>query len=104
MPEEAEGLAAVIATGRSDYPNQINNVLCFPGIFRGALDAGATTITENMKLAAASAIASAVPDDELSAGYIVPSVFNKHVVELVATAVAEQAIADGVVRPAHSHS
>jgi malate dehydrogenase (oxaloacetate-decarboxylating) len=104
MPEEAEGLAAVIATGRSDYPNQINNVLCFPGIFRGALDAGATTITENMKLAAASAIASAVPDDELSAGYIVPSVFNKHVVELVATAVAEQAVLDGVVRPSHTHS
>jgi malate dehydrogenase (oxaloacetate-decarboxylating) len=99
LPEDAEGLAAVIATGRSDYPNQINNVLCFPGIFRGALDAGATTITENMKLAAASAIASAVPDDELSAGYIVPSVFNKHVVELVATSVAEQAVADGVIRP-----
>jgi malate dehydrogenase (oxaloacetate-decarboxylating) len=98
LPEEAEGLAAVIATGRSDYPNQINNVLCFPGIFRGALDAGATTITENMKLAAATAIADAVPDDELSAGYIVPSVFNKHVVELVASSVAAQAVLDGVIR------
>jgi malate dehydrogenase (oxaloacetate-decarboxylating) len=97
-PEEAEGLVAVMATGRSDYPNQINNVLCFPGIFRGALDAGATQITENMKLAAAQAIASAVPDEELSAGYIVPSVFNKRVVELVATAVAEAAVADGVIR------
>ena len=98
LPEDAEGLAAVIATGRSDYPNQINNVLCFPGIFRGALDAGAATITENMKLAAATAIADAVPDDELSAGYIVPSVFNKHVVELVAASVAHQAVLDGVIR------
>ena len=97
-PEEAEGLVAVMATGRSDYPNQINNVLCFPGIFRGALDAGANQITENMKLAAASAIAAAVPDEELSAGYIVPSVFNKRVVELVALAVADAAVADGVIR------
>jgi malate dehydrogenase (oxaloacetate-decarboxylating) len=98
MPEEAEGLVAVMATGRSDYANQINNVLCFPGIVRGALDAGATTITEHMKEAAAAAIADSVPDDELSAGYIVPSVFNKRVVELVAAAVAEAAVADGVVR------
>jgi malate dehydrogenase (oxaloacetate-decarboxylating) len=97
-PEQAEGLVAVMATGRSDYPNQINNVLCFPGIFRGALDAGATTITEGMKLAAAGAIASAVPEDELGPGYIVPSVFNKRVVELVATAVAEAAVRDGVIR------
>ena len=102
-PEEAEGLAAVVATGRSDYANQINNVLCFPGIFRGALDAGARSITEGMKLVAAEAIASAVPDDELSASYIVPSVFNKRVVELVAAAVAEQARREGVVRPAHHH-
>jgi malate dehydrogenase (oxaloacetate-decarboxylating) len=99
LPEEAEGLAAVIATGRSDYPNQINNVLCFPGIFRGALDAGATTITEGMKLAAAEAIASAVSDDELSADYIVPSVFNKQVVELVAAGVAKAAADEGVLRP-----
>ncbi len=97
-PEEAEGLAAVIATGRSDYPNQINNVLCFPGIFRGALDAGATSITENMKLAAADAIAASVPEEELSPGYIVPSVFNRRVVELVAEAVAEAAHADHVTR------
>jgi malate dehydrogenase (oxaloacetate-decarboxylating) len=97
-PEEAEGVVAVMATGRSDYANQINNVLCFPGIFRGALDAGATKITENMKVAAANAIASSVPADELSAGYIVPSVFNKNVVVLVAEAVAEAARADGVVR------
>jgi malate dehydrogenase (oxaloacetate-decarboxylating) len=101
-PEAAEGMAAVMATGRSDYPNQINNVLCFPGIFRGALDANATSITENMKLAAAEAIANSVPEDELSAGYIVPSVFNKHVADMVATAVAEQARLDGVVRPTHS--
>ena len=100
-PEQAEGMAAVMATGRSDYPNQINNVLCFPGIFRGALDASATRITENMKLAAAAAIANAVPEDELSASYIVPSVFNKHVADMVATAVAEQARLDGVVRPTH---
>jgi malate dehydrogenase (oxaloacetate-decarboxylating) len=98
LPEAASGMAAVIATGRSDYPNQINNVLCFPGIFRGALDAGAHTITENMKLAAAEAIANAVTDDELSADYIVPSVFNKRVVELVATDVAAAAAADGVLR------
>ena len=98
LPEDAAGLATVIATGRSDYPNQINNVLCFPGIFRGALDAGATTITEGMKLAAAEAIASSVSDDELCADYIVPSVFNRHVVQLVAAGVAQAAIAEGVVR------
>ncbi len=98
LPEEAAGLAAVIATGRSDYPNQINNVLCFPGIFRGALDAGATTITENMKLAAADAIARTVSDSELSPSYVVPSVFNKKVVELVAADVAQAARADGVIR------
>jgi malate dehydrogenase (oxaloacetate-decarboxylating) len=98
LPEEAAGLAAVIATGRSDYPNQINNVLCFPGIFRGALDSGAKTITENMKLAAADAIARTVSDSELSPSYIVPSVFNKKVVELVAADVAQAARADGVTR------
>jgi malate dehydrogenase (oxaloacetate-decarboxylating) len=97
-PEEAEGHCAVIATGRSDYANQINNVLCFPGIFRGALDAGATTITEHMKLAAADAIAGSVSDSELAPSYVVPSVFNKRVVELVAAAVADAARADGVCR------
>ena len=86
-PEAAAGIAAVIATGRSDFPNQINNVLCFPGIFRGALDAGATTITEGMKLAAADAIASAVDEDDLSPDFIIPSVFDKRVVSLVAQAV-----------------
>jgi malate dehydrogenase (oxaloacetate-decarboxylating) len=97
-PEEAAGVAAVIATGRSDFPNQINNVLCFPGIFRGALDAGATTITEGMKLAAAEAIALAVPEERLAADFIVPSVFDKEVGVLVARKVAEAAIHDGVVR------
>lgn len=97
-PEVAAGIAAVLATGRSDFPNQINNVLCFPGIFRGALDAGATSITEGMKLAAAKAIASAVSDDDLSADFIIPSVFDHRVGPLVAAAAAEAAVRDGVVR------
>jgi malate dehydrogenase (oxaloacetate-decarboxylating) len=97
-PEQAAGIAAVIATGRSDFPNQINNVLCFPGIFRGALDAGATTITEGMKLAAANAIASAVSEDELSADFIIPSVFDKRVVTLVAEAAGAAAVREGVCR------
>ncbi len=97
-PEDADGLAAVMATGRSDYPNQINNVLAFPGIFRGALDARATDITENMKLAAAAAIAASVPEDELRPDWVVPSVFDRSVVSRVAPAVAEAARQDGVVR------
>jgi len=97
-PEAAEGIASVIATGRSDYPNQINNVLCFPGIFRGALDASATDITESMKLAAAEAIAGVVEEDQLSSSYIVPSVFDKRVGPAVAEAVAKAARAAGVVR------
>jgi malate dehydrogenase (oxaloacetate-decarboxylating) len=97
-PEDAGDLVAVMATGRSDYPNQINNVLAFPGIFRGALDAGAVAITEGMKLAAAEAIASTVGDAELSPAYIVPSVFNRRVDELVCAAVAQTARAEGVVR------
>jgi malate dehydrogenase (oxaloacetate-decarboxylating) len=97
-PEDARGRASVIATGRSDYPNQINNVLCFPGIFRGALDAGATSITENMKLASADAIASAVGDDELAPDFVIPSVFDKRVSRLVADAAAGAAVRDGVVR------
>ena len=98
-PELARDLVAVMATGRSDYPNQINNVLAFPGIFRGALDAGATDITEHMKVAAAEAIASAVEPDELRPGFVIPSVFDTRVAELVATAVAEAAVVDGVCRP-----
>ncbi len=97
-PEEADGLAAVMATGRSDYPNQINNVLAFPGIFRGALDAGATDITENMKLAAADAIADSVSEADLRPTFVVPSVFDKSVPMAVAAAVAEAAVADGVCR------
>jgi malate dehydrogenase (oxaloacetate-decarboxylating) len=91
VPEAIEGLAAVIATGRSDYPNQINNVLAFPGIFRGALDARAPEITDAMKVAAAEAIAGAIPVEELGPDYIVPSVFNREVGPLVAAAVAEAA-------------
>ena len=97
-PELAEPLVRVLATGRSDYPNQINNVLCFPGIFRGALDCRATTINEEMKLAAAKAIASVVTDDELSEQYIIPSVFNDKVVKHVSKAVIEAAIATKVAQ------
>ena len=97
MPEEAaKGGARVIATGRSDYPNQINNVLVFPGIFRGALDARATDITEEMKLAAARAIASIVTDEELTEDYIIPGAFDKRVAPAVAGAVMECAKAQGV--------
>jgi malate dehydrogenase (oxaloacetate-decarboxylating) len=98
-PEEADGLAAVIATGRSDYPNQINNVLAFPGIFRGALDVAATAITEGMKLAAARAIAEVV-GDEVRPDYIIPSVFDARVGPLVAQYVADAAVQDGVCRTA----
>jgi malate dehydrogenase (oxaloacetate-decarboxylating) len=98
QPELIEGLVSVMATGRSDYPNQINNVLAFPGIFRGALDARATDITENMKLAAAKAIADEVTSDELSPTNIIPSVFDPEVSLHVAKVVAEAAINDGVTR------
>ena len=92
------GKVAVVATGRSDYPNQINNVLAFPGVFRGALDVRASTITEGMKVAAGHAIASVIAPDELGPEYIVPSVFNRDVVVAVAAAVAETAERDGVAR------
>jgi malate dehydrogenase (oxaloacetate-decarboxylating) len=94
-PEEAAGLVRVMATGRSDYPNQINNVLCFPGVFRGALDVRAKQITEEMKMAAARAIAAIVSDEELREDYVIPSVFNREVVGAVASAVASQARIDG---------
>jgi len=97
-PEEIERDVAVVATGRSDYPNQINNVLAFPGIFRGALDIRASVVNEEMKLAAAYAIAAAVKDGELDADYIVPSVFNREVAPAVATAVAAAAERSGVAR------
>lgn len=97
-PELAEPLVRVIATGRSDFPNQINNVLCFPGIFRGALDCRASEINEEMKIATAKAIADVVSDDELSETYIVPSVFNTKVVEKVREAVVKAAYNSGVAR------
>jgi malate dehydrogenase (oxaloacetate-decarboxylating) len=97
-PEEAAPFVRVMATGRSDYPNQINNVLAFPGVFRGALDVRAPKITEEMKLAAARGIASVVSDAELSEDYIVPSVFNRDVGVAVATAVANEAERSGIAR------
>jgi len=97
-PEIAEPYVKVLATGRSDYPNQINNVLCFPGIFRGALDCRASEINEQMKIATAKAIADVVSDDELSETYIVPSVFNQKVVEKVRKAVVKAAHESGVAR------
>jgi malate dehydrogenase (oxaloacetate-decarboxylating) len=98
VPEEIEGHAAVVATGRSDYPNQINNVLAFPGVFRGALDVRARTIDPEMELAAARAVAAAISDDELSADYVIPSVFNRSVAPAVAAAVAEAAQTTGAAR------
>ena len=99
MPDEAKaGGAAVIGTGRSDYPNQINNVLVFPGIFKGALSVRAKEITESMKQKAAFAIASMIPDDELTAENITPSALDKSVADVVAKAVAETAIAEGIAR------
>jgi malate dehydrogenase (oxaloacetate-decarboxylating) len=98
MPEEAAAHVAVMATGRSDYPNQINNVLCFPGIFRGALACRASRINEEMKLAAAHAIAEIITEGELHPEYIVPSVFDKRVAEAVSRAVEEAAYQSGVAR------
>lgn len=96
MPEEAEPYVRIMATGRSDYSNQINNVLCFPGIFRGALDCRAREINEEMKLAAARAIASLVQEDQLSEDYIIPSIFNRSVGEAVAKEVLKAAVATNV--------
>ncbi len=98
MPEVAAPYVRIMATGRSDYPNQINNVLAFPGIFRGALDCGARAISEGMKVAAAEAIAACVSDDELNEEYIIPSVFNRSVAPAVARAVINQAVAEGLAR------
>ena len=98
MPEEIHDVAAVIATGRSDYPNQINNVLAFPGVFRGALDVRAREITPAMELAAAEALAAVIAPQELAADYIVPSVFDRRVAAAVAKAVAEAAERSGVAR------
>jgi malate dehydrogenase (oxaloacetate-decarboxylating) len=104
MPEDAAPYVAVMATGRSDYPNQINNVLCFPGIFRGALQCRASRINEEMKVAAAHAIASIISENELHADYVVPSVFDKRVAEAVARDVEEAAYQTGVARRERSTS
>nr|WP_044201004.1 malic enzyme-like NAD(P)-binding protein [Oscillochloris trichoides] len=100
-PDMLRHYARVVATGRSDQPNQINNVLCFPGIFRGALDVHATKMTSGMRLAAAEALASVIPPDEVNEEYIIPSVFNRHVVPMIAHAVAQTAINEGVARRTH---
>jgi malate dehydrogenase (oxaloacetate-decarboxylating) len=99
FPDEAKAAgAAVVSTGRSDYPNQVNNVLCFPGIFRGALDVRASDINDEMKIAAAKAIASLVSDEELSADHILSKAFDPRVRDAVARATAEAAKASGVAR------
>lgn len=97
-PEDIEGVARIIATGRSDYINQINNVLCFPGIFRGLLDCRATGINLEMKIAAAQAIASIISEKELCEEYIIPSVFNKKVAQAVAASVAREARKSGMAK------
>ena len=99
MPDEAKAAgAAVVGTGRSDFPNQVNNALCFPGIFRGVLDVRAREITDEMKVAAAYAIASVISDEELKADYILPDPFNPKVTEAVAKAVADEAVRSGKAR------
>ena len=97
-PEETEGRARIMATGRSDYPNQINNTLCFPGIFRGALDSRAREMNEEMMLAASRALAEVIPDEDLSEDYVVPSVFDERIVPTMAEAVAEAARESGAAR------
>jgi malate dehydrogenase (oxaloacetate-decarboxylating) len=97
-PELAMGRCRIFATGRSDFPNQINNALAFPGIFRGALDARARAINDEMKMAAARALAGIIPAGTLTEDYIIPSLFDRQVVPRVAEAVAQAARATGVVR------
>lgn len=104
MPEEASRYARVVATGRSDYPNQINNVLCFPGLFRGVLDCQALEINDEMLFAAANAIAHIVSKEELSEDYIIPSVLNRKVPEKVSNHVREAAIQTGVARLEHGYA
>jgi malate dehydrogenase (oxaloacetate-decarboxylating) len=100
-PDAAAPYAAVLATGRSDYPNQINNVLCFPGFFRGLLDVRAPRVIDAMKIAAAQAIAGVIPEKDLLPDYIVPSVFDRRVAPAVARAVAKTALESGVARREH---
>lgn len=102
-PEDACPYVRILATGRSDYPNQINNMLCFPGLFRGLLDSRARTVNEEIKLSAAKAIASMVDEKELSEDYIVPSIFDRKVVSAVASAVSEAAFKTGVARRERWH-
>ncbi|RYG68988.1 NAD-dependent malic enzyme, partial [bacterium] len=99
-PARIEKIARVIATGKSDFPNQINNMLCFPGFFRGLLDARATKVNDEMKLAAAHAIASVIGPDELHEDYVIPSVFNRRVANTVARAVVKAAQDTGAARKA----
>jgi len=101
MPEVAYPHVAVMATGRSDYPNQINNVLCFPGLFKGVLNCRATDVTDGMKIAAAHAIAESIDEESLTADYVIPSVFDSSVVERVARAVEKAAEDEGVARWNH---
>jgi len=103
MPEEAQPYAAVVATGRSDYDNQVNNVLCFPGLFRGALDCYARDINKEMLLAAVHAIASSVKAEELKRTYIIPSIFDPTVQPRVAAAVTDAARKSGVARPRRAY-
>ena len=98
MPEDVRGIVRVMASGRSDYPNQINNVLCFPGFFRGLLDVRARAVNEPMKVAAARGIASIIRPSELTEEYVIPSVFDRRVVEAVADGVARAAARTGVAR------
>ena len=99
LPDEAKaGGAAVVGTGRSDYPNQVNNVLAFPGIFRGLLDVRASRVTDSMKEAAARAIAAVIPEEELTAEYVLPDAFNPQVAQAVAKAVADEAVRLGLAR------
>jgi malate dehydrogenase (oxaloacetate-decarboxylating) len=97
-PEEAQPYVQVMATGRSDYPNQINNVLCFPGFFRGLLDVRASHVVPEMKIAAAQAIADVISENDLHADYIIPSVFDRRVAPAVAAAVSQVAVQTGVAR------
>jgi malate dehydrogenase (oxaloacetate-decarboxylating) len=103
MPEEAARYARVIATGRSDYPNQVNNVLAFPGLFRGVLNCQARTINDEMLFAAANAIARMIAEEELSEDYIIPSVLNRKVPERVSDSVREAAVQTGVARLEHGY-
>jgi malate dehydrogenase (oxaloacetate-decarboxylating) len=98
LPEDAQPYSRIVATGRSDYPNQINNVLCFPGLFRGLLDVRAQRIIPEIKIAASQAIADVIPESELRPDYIIPSVFDRRVAKAVAAAVAQVALDSGLAR------